>query len=264
MAPTTSRCVPSCRLATLCAVFLCIAIPGGCHRAEPLRSSSADIVISTEDGVTIRGALYSPQIEKPPGLLLLHVLGSNRNDWAEFGERARRAGYMCLAIDFRGHGDSGVPAGVDGNYKAFADAHWQGFLFDVAAGRRALIEAGADPENIGIVGASIGANAGLAYADAYDGVHALVMISPGLRYKTFAIAPLMRETRGLPILLITSEGDTYSASSCRTLKEAAPGFCELRAYPGSAHGTDLLVAARASVDQILVWLDGTVGKGLAP
>jgi len=224
----------------------------------------SEIVIVSSDGVALTGTLYSPLVDKPPGLILLHALGSSKNDWAEFGGRARRAGYMCLAFDFRGHGDSGVPAGVDGNFKSFTDENWPGLLLDVAAARSALIDAGADPANVGIVGASIGANSGLAFTDANEGVHALVMISPGLRYKTFDIEALMPNTLGLPILLVTSEGDTYSASSCRRLKEDAPGFCELQAYPGSAHGTDLLVASRASVDQILVWLDGVIGKGLAP
>lgn len=235
-----------------------------CKKASNETPSITRLEFATEDGVDLVGTLYRPSSKDPPGLVLLHGVGHERNVWSDFARKARAAGYQSLAFDFRGHGESGVPKHVTGDFRMFDDAEWDSLEFDLEAALRQLINSGADPDNIAIVGADLGGSVALLYDTTGKNSQALVMISPGLRYKNFAIETPMRETLKSPVLLIATEGDSYSAESARRLKEIAPGFCELQSYPGSAHGTDILISSPQSIHQILIWLDGTVGAGLAP
>ena len=80
-----------------------------------------------------------------------------------------------------------------------------------------------------------------------------MLLSPGLEYKNIDIQEDMRENRRLPVLLMASEGDSYSAESIKKLKLLSPAYSETRTYAGSAHGTDLLVKPQISTD-ILDWI----------
>jgi len=193
--------------------------------------------------------------DAPPSLILIHSLGADRARWLRFADSAARNGYMSLAYDVRGHGDSGLRNGKSTNFRSFRDKDWKAAVADIAAAKRVLLESGADPENIAIVGASIGANLALAYAKDDPQIQAVVLLSAGENYHGLESVPHMKYFRKRPVLIMAAEGDTYSAASSAKLKEMSPGFTELRVYPGSAHGTDLLDAQANATGQILLWLD---------
>lgn len=220
--------------------------------------------IITTDNFVLEGDFFFPNMPNPPGLLLLHMLGSHRAAWATFSERAATEGYLVLAIDFRGHGASTIQKGRKISYRSFSEKDWAALTFDVLAGLDKLVEAGAEPDNLAIAGASLGANLALR-TGAYDHrVQAIVMISPGLDYKGYAILPDMESLKTVPTLLLACEGDSYSAASANVLEEAAPGHCELRIYPGSAHGTDILASSPSSAEQIVQWLESTMKQPRTP
>ena len=62
------------------------------------------LAIATEDGATLVGAFYPPETGPAPGVLLLHMLGHQKEDWAPFATQLQQAGYAVLAMDLRGHG----------------------------------------------------------------------------------------------------------------------------------------------------------------
>jgi dienelactone hydrolase len=240
-------------LVSVC-LWLCPDCSGRLHSAV-----HEDLVFTTRDGVHIQATLYLPVATAPPGLILVHGAGRDRNDWAPFAERARLEGYLCIAFDLRGHGESRRPHGDTLSYRRFDTEQWLGVLEDLAAAKETLLDHGADLENLALVGADIGGNLALRYALEDPDVQAVAMISPGLAYHGIETEDPMAGLETCPALIITSKGDAYSASSSHRLDEIAPGYCELREYDGSAHGTDILTAKPQAVEQILEWLEPIVG-----
>jgi hypothetical protein len=86
--------------------------PGTSAVEEPDVAPPRDetIAIAGVDGLMIQTTLKTPAGNAPfPGVVLLHMLGSNRAVWEEVGlqEQLLRRGYAVLAVDMRGHGESG-------------------------------------------------------------------------------------------------------------------------------------------------------------
>ncbi len=111
------------------------------------------------------------------------------------------------------------------------------------------------------MGTDIGANVAALYAASEPKIRATVLISPGRDYRGIVLGPELVRSDKRPMLLIASEGDTYSASICSALHKAAPGYSELRSYAGTAHGENLLDEHPDAVEQILAWLEPIIGDG---
>lgn len=241
--------------AALAAVLLLSA----CGRGASPRSEEK-VSFRTGDGVDLVGTVGRSAAGTPPGLILVHGAGGTRDEWVAFAERVRRAGYMTLALDIRGHGGSRRRGEEELDHRRFSTGEWFGVLEDIAAAKQLLAARGADADNIAVIGAGLGANLALHYLLRDPSVQAAVLISPGLDYQGIGTEAVMPRLRDRPILLLASEGDAYSAASARTLKSAAAGFCELREYPGAAQGTNLLAAFPNATDQIIHWLDMILGR----
>ena len=254
---TSRRVEVSCRFYM---PFLCIAVTflaaGGCSpRDSDLDRGGDRVEFSTADGFRLVGTIHRASGERPPGLILVHMLGTDRGRWAHFMGIAGQAGYTSLAYDMRGHGESRQRNGDTVSFRSFNEDDWEAALADIAAAKEALLNAGVDPENIAIAGASIGANLALTFAKDDPQIQAVVLVSPGETYRGIEIVSVMEHFRERPVLILATEGDTYSAASSAKLMETAPGFSELRMHPGSAHGTDLLDAHPGAAGQILFWLE---------
>lgn len=59
----------------------------------------------TPDGIRTIGDLYNAG-PGTPGVVLVHMLASNRKAWGDFPVRLKKRGITVLAIDLRGHGES--------------------------------------------------------------------------------------------------------------------------------------------------------------
>src|SRR3982750_975522 len=68
------------------------------------------VAIRTEDGVTLAGTYFEPSRRPAPGIVLLHMLARNHEDWAAAGSRLADAGYAVVAIDFRNSGSANAAA----------------------------------------------------------------------------------------------------------------------------------------------------------
>ncbi len=211
-----------------------------------------DIIFVSDDGFTLSAALYAPQAQAPPGLILAHRYGDDRSVWNGFAEAARGWGVMTLALDLRGHGDSRMRDGERIQYRQIPD--WRAGLRDIRAAKSALLAHGADPNNLAVAGEGLGANLALLYALEDPDMQAVVMLSPGLDYQGVEIEKAMGTLQDCPSLLMTSEGDSYAAMSANALHAAAPVFSELRAWPGAAHGTDLFASRPEAIRFVLHWL----------
>ena len=242
--------------------FLCL-VTLGCGVREDARVSTSpqDVSLLTQDGVRLAATLYLPAREGAPGLILVHDRLGSREHFAAFATKAKRDGYMSIAVDLRGHGGSATPNDTQRNPRSFTREDWMKCLADIDAAKRALVERGADPDNLAVAGAGLGANLALEYASRNEDIPAVVLLSPGLSYEGIETKEPLTRYGKRPVLLMTSVGDTYAATSCGTMHAAATGQCELHEYEGAAHGVDLLEAVEVCPGQILLWLRDIIGHG---
>lgn len=232
---------------------LLLTLAGGCTRRGQLHDEP--IKLATADGITLAAHQYVPAQENPPGLILVHRAGGDRALWTGFAVRAQQWGYLVIALDLRGHGESLGGAGTTLDHRKFGDDTWGRMDLDLDAAVQALIALGANPRDLFIAGEGFGANLALRYTLDRRDIQGVVLLSPGTAYHGIESAPLMEQLRTRPALIIWSERDEYAAATAATLQRRAAGHLEARAYPGTAHGADIFTSAPESMGQVLVWLD---------
>jgi alpha-beta hydrolase superfamily lysophospholipase len=198
-------------------------------------------------GLTLKGTYY-PAAEAPvPGVLLLHMYGRNRADWADFARRLQSAGVASLAIDLRGHGETRE------------DEDWELAQQDVLSAHAWLAsQAGVAAERTGVVGASIGANLALWLGAEEPGLDAVALLSPGFEYFRVRIEGLIERYGDRPVFLAASQDDRYSADTVQALATAASGPAELVVYETAGHGTDMFAAEPDLADRVLDFLQASL------
>jgi pimeloyl-ACP methyl ester carboxylesterase len=219
--------------------------------------ASKDFVLHTADGVDIQASYYPP--ERPgsrPSVILLHMLNRTRADWTDFARALAKEGYATVAIDLRGHG--GSTRGV-GSWQGFTPESFRAMVEDVTAAHLYLQGAAeADGGRLAVIGASIGANVALLYGAREPLVKTLVLLSPGLDYRSVATAEPMETYGDRPVLIAASREDGYSAQSSARLDELAGGRHELKLYDGAGHGTQMFPKVPQLKTTILEWLANTL------
>ena len=208
------------------------------------------VTLSGAQGLELKGTFTPAGDATVPAMLLLHMYGIDRRSWEPFAEDLAAAGIASLAIDLRGHGDTG---GAE---------DWELAQEDVAAAFSWLrARPGVDPSRVGLVGASIGANLGLVQAAAHpDEVAAAALLSPGLDYFRVRIDGLVGPAAGVPLFLVATEDDGYSAETVRSLATQSPGDPLLVVNDGSAHGTDMFSGRPELAGQLIRFLQQAFGQ----
>lgn len=202
-----------------------------------------DVDVPGAGGLTLKGTFYGAVPNAAPGVLLLHMYGQTRATWVELATRLQDVGIASLAIDLRGHGETGgdedwVLAAQD----VTAAYEWLGTRDDVDASR------------LGGVGASIGANLTMVLGASDPTVDVIGLLSPGFDYFRVEIEGAMLLYGDRPALLAATELDGYSTQTVRTMADQASGPVELLVYPGSAHGTDMFDTEPGLIDSIVDFL----------
>lgn len=192
------------------------------------------------DGATLTAAYYEPSRRPAPGVILLHMLRRSHNDWDAAASQLSDAGFVVLALDFRGDDVATYVSDV-GAAKSFLRQ------------RPEVI-----PTAIGIAGASIGANVALLDAADDPGVMSVALLSPGLDYGGLRTEAAMKKYGGRPALLIGSTNDPYAARSIRQLITIGPGTREVRLVDAAAHGTALLTREPALIAALVDWFKRTL------
>jgi len=223
-----------------------------------------DLELTTVDGFTIAATFAQGDGEGDrPAVLLVHMLAKDRHTFDELQVKLAEKGISSLSIDLRGHGDSTADGTL--NYANFSLDEWRAVSNDLKAG----LEFFRTTDNIddrltAIVGASIGANlAAILTADELTenprvAPKALVLLSPGRNYKEFSPLERGRELRTIPVLIVSSPGDTGSYATSQALSQASKG--ELKEFEGDGHGTDLFESHPELLDEIAVWLYNRVAN----
>jgi alpha-beta hydrolase superfamily lysophospholipase len=212
--------------------------------AVPAWAAGRVVNLAATDGTPLVGMFYESSARPAPGVVLVHMLGRSKDDWALFAERLQSAGLTVLAIDLRGHGRSGGNA-----------SDLTAMVSDVQAAVGWLAaHPSVRPLPIGIVGASLGANlAGIVAADS-PVVRAVALVSPSLDYRGLRLdASVMKKIGDRPVWLTASAEDPYAV---RSVKELAGENAsrEQRLSAVRAHGTSLFNADHDLARGLVDWL----------
>jgi len=224
----------------------------------------------TDDGVLIVGTYYSPspshQTAPTNAIILLHMLGRDRNDWNTFASTLsnRSSGFAVLSIDLRGHGESINQNGKTISFQLFSPTDFNKMVLDVKAAKHFLVtQKNINPTNLAIVGASIGANVGLKYAALDPSIKAVVLLSPGLNYKGVTTSDSIRKYIN-PVYIATAGKDSIAGSDPQTLCSVINCGDRLKVYQDSnSHGTDMFSdsSLNPSLDNLVIsWLNVAFGK----
>ncbi len=209
-----------------------------------------DVKFKTEDGVTIHATYYKPEVSKGNGVILLHMLRTDRSYWKEFAGALMNEGFDVVAIDLRGHGQSIDKNGVKISWDRFSERDFNDMVLDVKAAKLFLQENEVD--RIAIVGASIGANTALNYAVDDSSIKTIVLLSPGLDYRGVKTEGSMKRYNK-SVLIAVSDEDEPSFSSSQRLFEIATGEKQLKVYSNAGHGTWMF--GKTDLKEIIInWL----------
>jgi alpha-beta hydrolase superfamily lysophospholipase len=177
------------------------------------------ININSKDGKIIAGNLY--EAKNPLGwVLFLHSMQATKASYDVLAQRLQYLGYECLAIDFRGHGNS---EGGPEEYLNYNERQHQDKIFDVIVAVDYLKNKFTENISGAIVGASIGSNLALQYIAENDNVNRAVLLSPGLNYRGVTTKNFV--TKLVPskrVLFVGSEDDNYTVEGINELVGLIP------------------------------------------
>jgi len=216
-----------------------------------------ELMLEAADGTQLAATVARPaEGSCLPGVLLVHQYTNQRGQWDDIVPVLVDAGYVALAIDLRGHGDSDPQQGALDELLTDPDQAPQ----DVAAGVQWLAGSDAvDPDRLAVWGTSIGANLSVV-ALHQGGVAAVVPVSPRLS-SVLSLAGMPASLSLTNIFCLATDGDSggAQADTCTHLVADATGEARLEIIEGSsAHGVALLDGFPEVVPEVIAWLDATI------
>ena len=145
----------------------------------------------------------------------------------------------------RGHGESVKQNnGNTISFQSFSPDDYNKMVLDVKAAKQFLItNKNANPNNISIVGASIGANVAINYAAMDPTIKSVVLLSPGLNYRGVSTEEAITKYKNNnSVYIAATEGDSEAADSSKILCEKINCDGNLKIYSGgnsNSHGTNM-------------------------
>jgi DNA-binding PadR family transcriptional regulator/dienelactone hydrolase len=229
------------RLAALVVACLALALLVTVPRGAALDSCSprkGDVSLRAADGIRLAGHVFG---HGRVGIVLAHQSPGDTCQWTAYGQRLARLGYMPLALDFRGSGESATAS--------FAASLRLGG--DLAAAVRYLRAHGA--RKVFLVGASMGGAAvvqgGANIRPVVDGVVAVSASSYLIDARKWA--PRLRA----PVLYLAGSLDAGAADQSRQLFRATRERAKAIAlYDDGRHGVDLVGGNRTARARIETFL----------
>lgn len=200
--------------------------------AASAAQSAQPVLFKTADGWTIAGSYHPPRPGKAVAVLI-HGVGSSRNEWERAAPRLWALGLGTLAIDLRGHEESAAGPSGKAHFQEFdATGEWPRAAGDITAALDFLKRRKIPASRVGLVGASIGANLASQAAGSIKAIPWIILLSPGGNYRGVALAPLA----GRKVLAAASRADAYAYQTCLELS-AQGGAAVIEARQG--HGVQM-------------------------
>lgn len=232
--------------------------------SEQPGGAAESVKLITEDQKNISAAYFSPPSANAPGVILIPDTRCDGSAFGRIPSRINKAGFAVLVIDLRYKKLIAQARGTAEMIKLLQSQDlYAPVNYDVKSAYDFLTnQKDIDPERICLIGTSYGSRVALHSGVKYK-VKALILVSlsgqealPGK-----AVKELLDEYGDKPILFMTSEkdwgGDYKAAEHNRLYFDWAKGKKELKIWPGSGHGVDLLDNTKAT-DFTIMWLKGNL------
>jgi dienelactone hydrolase len=215
------------------------------------------VTFEASDGVKLVGRIFGGG---EVGVVLAHMgrPGDTQKDWYGLARALAKRGYAALTYNRRGVCTAPgfeCSGGID-NYAS----SWK----DVVAAADSLHERGV--RDLALVGSSIGAMASL-YALVTKSVEAAALVElAGVNYRSgYKFSREQLETLEGDKLFVSSAEDTYSAVfAAREWHRWAREPKQLVILPGSAHGTDMLIATEPTARPLMNLLQTFLTRAVPP
>ena len=237
-------------------IFFCLGMkPGIAAQEDSPVTLPETIVIEAADGTQLYASYYAQPADAAPeggypAVLLLHPINMDRTAWQRVIEPLFAEGFVLLAVDRRGNGET------TGSSDSLADV-------DDVAVWLAWLKSQPGIGKTAVGGASLGANIALAgCAENSDCVTAIVIspiVSADTPERLDILTGLTAMSRGLrPMLFLVTYGEAGGAISedVRLAISQVNGIMTLRVYRGDAHATDLFrtTSGESAIHLIVDWL----------
>lgn len=214
------------------------------ERAVESGPAAQTVSITSPDGVILVGSLFGSDKPSSPALLLLHQWDSDRHSWDDFAKQLQGDGFVVLAIDGRGFGESIKKTDGSTVAEGRTEADVKAMLGDVDAAFNYLSKQNnVDPNRVGIIGASYGSSLALIYAADHPNVAAVALLSPGLNYfNNMQTEPAITSYGTRPAFLAAAKDDPESFNAVTRLSEltSEPNRAMAVSVEKGGHGTALL------------------------
>ncbi|MFH1723378.1 MAG: alpha/beta fold hydrolase [Elusimicrobiota bacterium] len=227
---------------------------------EPGRDAARRVEFVAADKVRIAADFHVPA-EGGAVFVLLHGLGAGRGEWGTFSALLAERGWGSLALDARGHGESGGP-----RYTTFDEPEdWAKIEMDLAAAVKFLDGEGIPPRRVVLAGASIGANLALRAAVRQPAVPFAILLSPGYDYQGILIRePVLAFDR--PLIMAASLNDPYALRSAEVVSHFLRHRESWLLRAVSGHGVGMLEGRenRAFVRELMKRIEEKVAAKIFP
>ncbi|MHB9155345.1 MAG: alpha/beta hydrolase [Endomicrobiales bacterium] len=198
------------------AALLCTAAAFAADR-DPVQAEKTGFY--TKDGIRIEGIFRPPSNSGKKTFVLLHGLGSSKEEWEVFERQLAKEGSGYFAYDARGHGESTrTRDGRTVTYQSFdrpgPGSQWEKMAQDLGEAVGFLEKSKKiAPEKTVLAGASLGANVCLLYGASNASIPAVILLSPGLNYAGLEVSGAIAAFAGRPVVFAASPGDAYAYQS---------------------------------------------------
>ena len=213
--------------------------------APPVEAAGRPVIFQSLDGTSLAGELFESSNRPAPGVVFVHMLSRNKNDWQGLPDRIRDAGITALTFDLRGHGASSGSA-----------SDLAAMVQDVRAAAQWLAtRQNVRPDAIAVVGASLGASLALLAAVELPQVRVIGLLSPSLDYRGLRTdTGLVKRLGARSLWLAASSEDPLALRTLRDMAAESSGPREQLVSGTAAHGTVLLERDGDVSRALLDWL----------
>lgn len=217
-------------------------------------AQAASLSLTTADGAKL---VAQSEGSGERGVVLLHADGRSSKDWDAVRTKLAANGFHVVAVDLRGHGESGGP---------LDDETYPLMIADAAAAATWLRKRGAT--TVALVGAELGANLALNAAAADPSVDNVVMLSPRLSVKGVRVSKALASYGDRPVLFVAGADDDPGVRAAEALGERAAGDSQVEIVAQGGTGTVLFHKSPQLQGVVISWLNGTLrmsrGEEAAP
>jgi pimeloyl-ACP methyl ester carboxylesterase len=205
---------------------------------------AGSVTLSAADGTQLQG---THEGRGDRGVVLVHGKNRSAKDFDYLRGRLAAQGFQVLAIDLRGHGESGEEP---------TDEAWAQMDTDVCAAATYLGSKGAKTTTV--VGAEFGGATSVHAAADCSAIHRLVLLSPDLSKSGDVTLGSSLEGMGEKPLLVVFDPEVTAQNRAAGFIEAkAKGKVDISTAPGAGAGVKMLNRDASVEGTILSWLNAS-------